>query len=310
MLRQPPFREFPPYLKLLSLLLVIISTALLVMVVGTGLAIVIFGKDILTIVSESANYSEPGTIVALKYFQVVNQFGVFILPAMIFVMLTDNDIMGYLKLRGGWHRVTLVQGIILILVSLPFIHWLMELNNSIHLPDILSPVEQWMKAREEEAKELTDVFLATKSAGGLLFNLLMIAVVAAVGEELLFRGILVRLFHEWTRNIHVAVFIPALLFSALHLQFYGFLPRLVLGLFLGYLFVWSGSLRVPIIIHFINNAFAVVLAFLESREMLDVNMEQVGASGNPWVIASSFVLTVLVLAFIYKQEMRSRHTLQ
>jgi membrane protease YdiL (CAAX protease family) len=161
-----------------------------------------------------------------------------------------------------------------------------------------------MKAREEEAQQLTDAFLVTDRVGGFLFNLLMIAVVAAIGEELIFRGILVRLFKEWTNNVHVAVFLPALIFSALHLQFYGFLPRLVLGIFLGYLFVWTGSLRVPIIIHFLNNAFAVVLAFLDSRGILQIDVEQVGSSGNPWVILISLLLSLAVLINVFMHERR------
>jgi membrane protease YdiL (CAAX protease family) len=305
MLRQPPFRDFPPYLKILSLLLVVVSTALLVMAVGLGLAILFFGKDILSEISNPASYSDHVTVIALRYFQIVNQFGVFILPALIFVLLTDNDIPGYLKLRGGWHRMSIVQGIVLLLVSLPVVHWLMEVNNSIHLPEFLTSLEDWLKARERDAELLTDAFLSTESIGGFLFNLLMIAAIAAVGEELIFRGILVRLFHEWTRNIHIAVFLPAIIFSALHLQFYGFLPRMVLGLFLGYLFVWTGSLRIPIIIHFANNAFAVILAFMESRGCLTMDVEQIGSSRNPWIITVSVIMSVVVLVVIYFYERRT-----
>jgi membrane protease YdiL (CAAX protease family) len=304
MLYQPPFRKFPPFVKLLSLLLVVISIGLMVMAIGFGLGIIIFGKDILTVLTDASDFSDPNTVIALKYFQVINQFGVFILPAIIFVLLTDNDLFGYLRLRGEWHRLSLVYGFVLILVSLPFIHWLMEINSSVHLPVFLSSVEEWMKAREAEAQELTDAFLATDNIGGFLFNLLMIAVIAAIGEELIFRGLLVRLFREWTQNVHLAVFLPALIFSALHLQFYGFLPRLVLGMFLGYLFVWSGSLRVPIIVHFINNAFAVILAFLDGRGLVNIDVEQVGASSNPWVILTSLILSLSILVIIYLHEKR------
>jgi membrane protease YdiL (CAAX protease family) len=276
------------------------------MAVGTGFGMIFFGKDVLSVISSNANYSDPSTIVALKYFQIINQFGVFILPAIIFVLLTDNNLPGYLGLKGPWHRSSLIWGIVLILVSLPFVHWLMDVNNSIRLPDFLGGLENWMKDKEEEAQVLTDAFLSTKSIGGFLFNLLMIAAVAAIGEELIFRGILVRLFKEWTGNIHLAIFIPALIFSALHLQFYGFLPRLVLGVFLGYLFVWTGSLWIPVIVHFANNAFAVVLSFMDARGMMQIDVDQVGYSSNPWIISASVMLTVSVLTAIYYHEHRSR----
>jgi membrane protease YdiL (CAAX protease family) len=306
MFRQPPFRDLSPYLKLLSLLLVVISTGFLVMAVSTGLAIPLFGKNVLNVISEAGDYSDPATITALKYFQVVNQLGIFVLPAILFVLLTDNDIPGYLKLRDGWHRMAILYGTILILVSLPLNHWLMEINGAERFPSFLAGVEDWMKTKEEEADVLTEAFLSTSSIGGFLFNLLMIAAIAAIGEELIFRGILVRLFHEWTSNIHLAVIIPALIFSALHLQFYGFLPRFLLGIFLGYLFIWTGSLKVPMLVHFINNAFAVIIAFMDGRGWIHADFERVGASGNPVIIACSVVMTVAVLWVIYYHEQRSK----
>ena len=170
MFRQPPFRDFPAYVKILSLLLVVISNALLVMAVGMSVGVLIFGKDILSVLSEGVNYSDPHVITALKYFQIVNQFGVFILPALAFVVLTDDDMPGYLKLRGQWHGVSILTGIVLILVSLPMTYWLMDINNSIQLPHYLSGVENWMQAKEQEASDLTDAFLSTKTIGGFIVN--------------------------------------------------------------------------------------------------------------------------------------------
>jgi len=110
------------------------------------------------------------------------------------------------------------------------------------------------------------------------------------------------LFREWTGNIHLAIFIPAFLFSAFHLQFYGFFGRLFLGIILGYLFVWSGSLWVPIIVHFINNAMAVILAFFARREFINTDLESIGSSDNYIVIAGSFFMILLVMWIIYYHE--------
>lgn len=309
MLRQPPFRDFPPYLKLLSLILVVVSTGVLVMAVGMGLGIIIFGKDVLTVITQVEQSPEPSTVVALKFFQIINQFGVFILPALVFVVLTDNSIPGYLRMGGSWHTLSILHGFVLIIVSLPLTHWLMDINNSVHFPELLSGMENWMKSKEEEAQHLTDAFLSTTSLRGFLVNLLMIAVLAAVGEEMIFRGILVRLFHEWTRNIHLAVILPALIFSALHLQFYGFLPRMVLGVFLGYLFVWSGSLWVPIVVHFINNALAVTIAYLDANGLMNIDVDRLGASESPWVIGASILLSASLLMVIHYHEKRKRSSM-
>jgi membrane protease YdiL (CAAX protease family) len=132
----------------------------------------------------------------------------------------------------------------------------------------------------------------------------MIAVLAAVGDELIFRGLLQRLFQEWTRNVHLAVIISALIFSAFHLQFYGFFGRFVLGLILGYLFVWTGSLWVPIVVHFFNNAMAVIISFLDSRGVVDADLESFGTSGNYMVIIGSFVLMIFTLLLIRYHENR------
>ena len=135
-----------------------------------------------------------------------------------------------------------------------------------------------------------------------MVNLLMVAVLAAVGEELIFRGILVKLFREWTGNIHLAVIIPALLFSTLHLQFYGFFGRLALGIILGYLFVWSGSLWVPIAVHFLNNAMAVIVSSLDHRGLISTDLESFGSSQNIYVIAGSFLLLIFSMSVIYLHE--------
>lgn len=294
--------HFTPLLKILALVMVMIITFFLVLAIGVGISIPFFGRSLVDGMTALSDYSDPTTVVALKYFQIVNQIGFFILPALIFVILTDNNPPAYLWLNGKVRRFSLVFGMILLVVSMPFIGWILELNNRIHLPPALDHIETWMRNSEESAEKLTNAFLSTSSWSGFLVNLLMVAVLAAVGEELIFRGILVRLFREWTRNVHLAVIIPAALFSALHLQFYGFFGRLLLGVMLGYLFVWSGSLWVPIIVHFLNNATAVVISFLNNRGVLSTDLETFGASQEPLVILASALLMTFVLVMIYLHE--------
>ena len=302
MFREPPFRDLPPYLKILALIMVMIVTFLIVLALGVAISIPFFGRNLFENLALVADYSDPQTVAALKYFQIVNQIGAFIAPAIIFVILTDDFYSRYLCLDKRIGRLSIIFGFMLLLISLPFINWLVQINNEIHLPSYLARIEKWMRNSEDSAQKLTDAFLYTSTWGGFMVNLLMIAVLAAVGEELIFRGILVRLFREWTGNIHLAVIIPALLFSALHLQFYGFFGRLVLGIILGYLFIWSGSLWVPVIIHFLNNAMAVVISFLDKRGLISTDLETFGSSENNLVITGSFLLTVFSMGVIYLHE--------
>jgi len=166
------------------------------------------------------------------------------------------------------------------------------------LPESLKGIEDWMKATETEAANLTGAFIKMDSIGLFLFNLLMIGVLPAIGEEMLFRGLLQRLLRDWFGNIHVAIFMAAFFFSAMHMQFYGFFPRMMLGVIFGYLFYWSGSLWVPIWAHFINNGSVIIFAWLAQHGVIKGDYESFGSSDNLFVILFSAVILGMVLFII------------
>jgi uncharacterized protein len=282
--------------------MIMIVTFLVVLAIGVALSLLFFGPGLLENLAALSDYSDPHMVIALKYFQIVNQVGVFIAPAILFVILTDDNFRGYLSLDRGLKKFSIFFGFIVLVVSLPFINWLVQINSEMHLPGFLSGIEDWMRRSEDTAQRLTNAFLLTASWPGLIVNLLMIAGLAAIGEELIFRGILVKLFRNWTNNVHLGVIIPAILFSALHLQFYGFFGRLLLGIILGYLFVWSGSLWVPIFVHFLNNAMAVVISFLSNRGDVTTNLDTFGSSDNIMVITGSLILMIFTMSLIYLHE--------
>jgi hypothetical protein len=153
-----------------------------------------------------------------------------------------------------------------------------------------------MRDSERNANLLTEAFLDVNTVSGLIVNLFIIAVVAAIGEELLFRGVVLRILIEWTKNIHSAVIFSAILFSALHLQFFGFLPRMVLGILFGYVYVWSGSIWIPIVLHLLFNGITVIGAYLYQLGKIQTDVESLGSTSNNIIIISSFAL---ILAFLY-----------
>jgi membrane protease YdiL (CAAX protease family) len=157
-----------------------------------------------------------------------------------------------------------------------------------------------MKDKEALGARITEAFLSTTSAGGLTVNLIMIAVLPALAEELLFRGVLAKLFRDWTRSNHLAVMISAFVFAAIHLQFYGFLPRFLLGVALGYLFFWSGSLWLPIAAHFTNNFLSVMVEFLFRKGLIPTNAENFGFTTSAWLTGFSFITVVLILYLIFR----------
>jgi membrane protease YdiL (CAAX protease family) len=137
-----------------------------------------------------------------------------------------------------------------------------QLSSEMQLPGWLSGLEGWMREKEDSANRIVDILLIRSTLKTLLFNLLMIAVLPAIGEEMIFRGVFQKILCKLLKSGHLAVWVMAFLFSAVHLQFYGFLPRFILGLVFGYLFLWSDTLWLPVILHFLNNAVSVIAVYM------------------------------------------------
>jgi hypothetical protein len=158
-----------------------------------------------------------------------------------------------------------------------------------------------MKDSEARASRLTDAFLGTTTTGGFLVNVLIIAIIPGIGEELLFRGLILRLLRDWFGNVHWAVLLSSALFSALHLQFYGFIPRMVLGILFGYLFIWSGTLWIPILAHMFNNLCAVVAAYLFRKGITTEDYQQLGTVPEWWIYLISVVVAGTLLWAFYRR---------
>ena len=174
------------------------------------------------------------------------------------------------------------------------IEWNMNLDFS-----GLSPTfETWARAKEEQLRELTLFITRFDSLGGLLLGLVVIAVLPAVGEELLFRGVGQRKLHQLFGNPHAAIWMAALLFSAIHVQFYGFFPRLLLGALFGYIYYWSGNLWYAIAAHFVNNAFLLIMLYLRQQGSIDFDVESSEAA--PWSVVVLSLLIGAVALFYFK----------
>ena len=246
--------------------------------------------------------SDPSMIMMLKITQAISALLIFILPAIFFVLFTSEKKLSYLKM-GGFNILQGAAALLLVFAAMPLINWSGELNSHLSLPEFMSGLENWMKAKEESLKELTKIFLEMNTVGDLIVNIIIVALLAAVGEELLFRGALQNVFVEWTKNIHFSVWVTAILFSALHAQFYGFIPRMLLGVVLGYLYIWSGSLWLPILFHFLNNGMAVLFAFLAGKGIIPAETETVGSGDSPiYLVMASAVICAGLLYYIYRKQ--------
>ena len=195
-------------------------------------------------------FTNQSVINAAKFIQLLTMIGLFIVPTLIYSHICELD----LKLKFNFDRQAFLLAVAIILLINPFIAFIYEWNMSFNFPD-------WMLVYDRKSENITDYFLRMNSLGDLSFNFLVLAIIPAIGEELLFRGYLQQTFTKLLGKKHVAIIVTAILFSAIHMQFQGFLPRFILGLLLGYLFYWSSSLWLPIIAHFINNAVIVSFAY-------------------------------------------------
>lgn len=296
------FANSHPGSKLIFALFIILSSFLLTFLIGFLLAIPIFKVNLSELNSVLSDYSDPGNLKFLKYLQTIQSIGLFIVPAFVIGYLFNKKSIHYLKLNIRATPVTIVLCVLIFLSAIPMISALAHWNQNMHFPEWMSGIENWMIEKEESAKKLTESLLVMNSFGSFIFNLFMIAVLPAVGEELIFRGVFQRIFTEWTKNIHVGIIIAAILFSSMHIQFYGFIPRLVLGMLLGYLFYWSKSIWVPIIGHFVNNGAAVTFYYFYKDE-ISSNVDSFGVNQDSYyALIISALVVGLALLLLYREN--------
>jgi len=175
----------------------------------------------------------------------------------------------------------------------------MEWNSNINLPD--GPFEDWVRNTEDRAAELTKYMTSFSTGWEYLIGVIVIAVLAAVGEEVVFRGMLQPELQKGLKNIHAGIWISAIFFSAFHLQFYGFVPRVLLGALFGYLYYWSGNLIVPMFAHFINNFFAVTVIYMGMEDL--TGTEGKDPTGMPWYAVLVFTALCGMLMYqFYKMQ--------
>ena len=191
------------------------------------------------------------------------------------------------------------------LVAQPAINLIAWVNEQLTLPASLAPWEEWMKQMEEANAATVAQLLGERGVGALLANLVVVALMAALSEEVLFRGMIQGLFSD--QRVHTGVWVTAILFSLMHLQFYGFVPRMLMGALFGYVLVWTGSLWVPIVMHFVNNGLVVLLTSWFMPEQVEgatdtkLWIETFGREGTWWVGVLSLIAVIGLSVLLYRR---------
>ncbi len=290
--------------QFLILLLIVVGSLFIITPFGILLAIPFVQGNIFTAIEHMQLAETAQDIALLKYFQIISQVGLFIVSSFLFALLVSKSPLSYLKLNRGPKISLIAIAILIAIVSTPFLDWVMELNSRIHFPESLALLENWMRQKELEATRLTELFLGTSGVSGLLVNLLMMALLAGLGEELLLRGIVQPLFIRITKNAHLGIWLAAALFSFMHFQFFGFVPRMILGALFGYYYYWSRNLWIPIIAHILNNGFIVLYTYFNGTSDLVTTPAKADESGSFFLIILSLSLSIAGLLFFYREGLK------
>lgn len=301
------YQNIHPISKLGLVAIVIVICMLVVTILSFVLAIPIFGKGVFSDLVSSSLTFDSTNINLLKYLQTVQSVGLFIIPSIIVAYLLGGNVSTYLQLNRKPVAMSVILALVIIYAASPLINVLGIWNSNMSLPEWMSGIENWMRQNEDAADKLTDLFVQANTVPALLFNVLMIGIIPAIGEELLFRGVIQRIFTEWIKNKHIAIWITAILFSALHMQFYGFIPRALLGAMFGYLLIWSGNLWLPVLAHFINNTTAVIAYYLYNNGNINIDPDSLGVNSEYGMAAIFSVISVVGLFIVfYYFEKRKR----
>ena len=293
-------RERPPVINLLIILLMVgLGFIIVGPIIGFFLALPFYDGGMLQLADAIQNpLDNPDVKIPLYIVQGCATFvGLIVAPA-VYLTREQKPLGDFFTTRGlGLAPVLLTVSAVIIFMAVNsvFIEW----NAEFDFPPFADEFEQWARAQEDTATQLTQFLTNLSSPGELILALVVIAILPAIGEELVFRGLIQNELYRGTKNIHIAIWFAAILFSAIHMQFYGFVPRLLLGALFGYLYYWSGNLMLAIIAHFVNNGVSVVALYFYQQGKFAFDVES--QESAPWtVVIPSAVLTAGLLYYFYK----------
>lgn len=267
----------------------------LLILVGFSCFFAVFGSVIWTLIT----HGNMNNINSLKLMQFIESIGVFVFPPFVLAYLCSNNSKIFLHLNKPINWIVVLFVVLFMILIIPFINLLGDLNQRLALPDALSGLEKMMKEYESQASQLTEKFLNIHNLPALFFDIFLIAMLPALGEELFFRGAIQGTLQQKI-NAKLAIWITAIVFSAIHLQFYGFVPRMLLGAFLGYLLVWSGNLWLPILAHFTNNVIAIIFYYLKNNGYKMPDIDKIGTGNTLWLGCVSGIFAVLGFYFFMR----------
>jgi membrane protease YdiL (CAAX protease family) len=268
----------------LFMILTLVGTIILSKMTGVGLLEV---RDI-----DKWNPNDPRMIYFIRGLLFIQFLGLFLIPSLLFAYFSDPKPMQYLGVKPPKQNIFWILAIVAMFVAIPLVEYIGVLNQKMNLG---TETQKWMKGMEEDAAKQIQFMLAKHTPGELITNLIFISVFAGVGEEIFFRGILQRLFIRAFKNPWMGIVLTAAIFSAFHFQFFGFFPRLALGIVLGAIYWYSGSLWTAILAHFIYDGFIIVLVYFNPSMIKNPDQSIMSPHSLLPLAVISLVLTIFLL---------------
>ncbi len=285
-------------IQLLAFIGVALGVVLLGYLIGMGVIIGLYGLDMIMQIAR-LDLSNPNTVNALWILQVISTTIPLFIAPVFFANVIVKEPKDYLRTTTQFPWGLLVLTLFIMFVSSPLIEWLSNINHRMVLSGPLKGVYDWMREKEDTAQRMTAVLLEMKTIGSMVKNVLLVGLLTAIAEEFMFRGVIQTIFTRWTKNVHWAIWITAALFSAFHMEFFGFLPRMMLGVLFGYMVVWSGSIWPAVWGHFINNGTAVVVTYLFQHKKISVNPDDQHMFNYSSYLFSLIIVLFLLLMYRY-----------
>ncbi len=241
---------------------------------------------------------EPAVAMFLRFFQMLTNFGTFGIPVIIYLIVYKYPVFSTLRLNKGISFLQIIGTLIFAVAAIFGMSLLSEFNHWLPLPESVNEAAQRM---DETQEKLISGMMFMPSSVHLLANLIVVGLVAAISEELMFRGLLQPFFKNWTHNIHLGIIISAAIFSAIHFDLSNFIPRMAIGIAFGYLFYWSGSLWVTILAHFLNNSIEVLIYYYKDNSWCNYFLE-VKYMPVMWGIGAMAVIGGVMFLFYKKHK--------
>lgn len=279
-----------------GIFLILSFTGLIILSKMTGISLLDFQNF------EKWDINDPKMIFFVRGMMLIQFLGLFLIPSLLFAYLSDPSPLQYLQIRKPYSPSYWILGIAIMLIAIPAVEYIGFLNQKISFG---GSAQNWMKSKEEDAAKQIQFMLNRHTPGQLILNLIFISLFAGIGEELFFRGILQRMFIRGLKNPWAGIIITAIIFSAFHLQFFGFFPRLILGIVLGAIYWYSGSLLTAMLAHFLYDGLIITLVYLHPEMMQDVNEPMIHSPVLPVYAAISAGLTLVLIRYMKKKSRTS-----